>query len=212
MAKDGILTAQIGRRRSIRRYRAARVPRVTVRRLLAAASRAPSAHNRQPWRFAVLDDIASKSRLAEAMGTRLRQDRTADGDDAAAIDADVARSQARITSAPVVIVFCIDLADMDKYPDPRRSDAEHVMAVQSTAMAAQNLLLAAQGEGLGACVMCAPLFCPDTVVAALQLSPAWRPQMLVTLGAPDSEGKERPRLPLDAVTMWTSRARPRTTE
>jgi len=202
MARDRTFAAQIGKRRSIRRYRPAPIAPAKIKRLLAAATRAPSAHNRQPWRFAVLADAESKSRLAAAMGARLRRDRMADGDPIAAIEADVARSHARITGAPVVIVVCIDLADMDKYPDQRRSDAEYVMAVQSTAMAAENLLLAAHGEGLGACVMCAPLFCPDTVIAALDLPAGWQPQMLLTLGAPAVPGKERPRLSLDEVTWW----------
>ena len=50
------------------------------------------------------------------------------------------------------------------------------MAVQSTAMAVQNMLLLAHAEGLAACWMCAPLFCPDTVRAALDLPADWQPQ------------------------------------
>src|ERR1700704_3659263 len=58
---------------------------------------------------------------------------------------------------------------MAPYPDPRRAQAEYLMAVQSVAMAVQNLLLAAHAEGLGACWMCAPLFCGEAVRAALAL-------------------------------------------
>ena len=79
------------------------------------------------------------------------------------------------------------------------------MAVQSTAMAVQNLLLAAEQEGLGACVMCAPLFCPDVVVDALGLPPAWQPQMLVTLGQRANASKSRPRLPLESIVAWPRR-------
>lgn len=172
-----------------------------------AATNAPSAHNRQPWRFAVLEDDQSKHKLASAMGQRLRQDRTADGDDPAAIEVDVARSYARLTEAPLVIVASVDTSDMDRYPDKRRSDAEHLMAVQSTAMAMQNLLLAAQSEGLGACIMCAPLFCPDVVIEALGLPAGWQPQMLATIGSPANAGKERPRLPLRDVVLWKMRDR-----
>ena len=208
MTTDRKLAACISQRQSIRRYRPEPVARSVIERLLAAAIRAPSAHNRQPWRFAVLDDEASKRRLAEAMGERLRKDRAADGDDAAAIDADVARSHARIVGAALVVVVCVDVSDMDRYGDDRRNEAEYLMAVQSTAMAAQNLLLAARSEGLGACVMCAPLFCPDTVTDALKLPRAWTAQMLVTLGAPAGPGKERTRLPLDDVVLWPSRDGP----
>jgi F420 biosynthesis protein FbiB-like protein len=180
-------------RRSIRRYRALELPDGLIERLLDAARWAPSAHNRQPWRFVVLRGSERKERLADAMGARLRTDRLADGDAPEAIERDVATSRARIVTAPVAIVACCTLDDMDRYPDPRRAEAERLMAVQSTAMAVQNLLLLAHAEGLGACWMCAPLFCPDTVRAALDLPADWQPQALVTLGYPDNAGRPRGR-------------------
>jgi len=206
MTTDQQLASHIHARRSTRRYLPLSIERQVVERFLAAAMRAPSAHNRQPWRFAVVDDIANKRRLAAAMGERLRVDRSADGDDPQAIEADVARSYARITAAPVVIVICLDMRDMDSYPDRRRNEAEFQMAVQSAAMAAQNLLLAAQAEGLGACVMCAPLFCPDAVSDALSLPREWTAQMLVTIGVPVDSGKERARRPLADIVFWSSSA------
>jgi coenzyme F420-0:L-glutamate ligase / coenzyme F420-1:gamma-L-glutamate ligase len=188
-------------RRSIRRYEASTIPAETLDRVLAAARWAPSAHNRQPWRFAILMPFHWKDRLARAMGDRLRRDRLADGDAVAAIDQDVARSYARITGAPVAIVVALDMADMDRYPDDRRR-AEHTMAVQSAAMAVQNLLLAAHAEGLGACWMCAPLFCPDVVTEALGLPKGWEPQAIVTLGLPAGSGKSATRRPIEELS-WT---------
>lgn len=182
-------------RRSIRRYTADPVPPETVERLLTAAIWAPSAHNRQPWRFATVITPEAKSQLAQAMGRQLRADRLADGDPAEAVEADAARSQARIEGAPVVLVVCLTLADMDRYPDARRAQAEYLMAVQSVAMAVQNLLLAAHAEGLGACWMCAPLFCGEAVRAGLGLPADWQPQALVTLGWPASQGKAATRQP-----------------
>ncbi len=176
-------------RRSIRRYRPVRIDPARVERLLAAAAWAPSAHNRQPWRFALIEDGVWKERLARAMGERLRADRLADGDPPLAVERDVARSHARIMEAPLLILVCLSMAEMDRYPDERRRRAEHVMAVQSVAMATQNLLLAAHAEGLGASVMCAPLFCPETVAAALGLPPDWEPQGLVTAGWPANGGR-----------------------
>jgi F420 biosynthesis protein FbiB-like protein len=188
-------------RRSIRRYRPAALPDGLVERLIEAARWAPSAHNRQPWRFAVLDG-ARKARLADAMGERLRADRLADGDAVADVEHDVARSRARITEAPAVIAVALTLADMDRYPDARRAEAERLMAVQSTAMAAQNLLLLAHAEGLAACWLCAPLFCPGAVKAALDLPPDWEPQGLVTLGYPAVPGRRRrERRPIAEVVL-----------
>src|SRR5262245_49760588 len=130
-------------RRSIRRYRPDSVPHDVIESLLTAAIWSPSAHNRQPWRFAVVTNHERKVLLAQTMGARLRHDLEADGAPERVIEADTARSYSRITSAPVLIALCLSMADMDHYPDEKRSAAEYIMAVQSTAMAGQNLLLAA---------------------------------------------------------------------
>lgn len=188
-------------RRSIRRYTEQAVPREMVNRLLEAARWAPSAHNRQPWRMAVLETLAAKQAVAQAMAARLRADRLADGDAPELIEQDAARSQQRITQAPVVLVLCLTLAEMDTYPDERRREAERLMAVQSVAMAAQNILLAAQAEDLGACWMCAPLFCPEAVSAALNLPADWEPQALITLGYPANNGKPASRKSLSEICL-----------
>lgn len=191
-----ILLDLIKSRRSIRRYAEESIPEATIIRLLDAATWAPSAHNRQPWRFAVLTQAADKDRLARAMGRRLRADRTADQDDPADIERDVARSYARLTGAPVLILVGLSMADMDRYPDPPRSHNEWLMAVQSTAMAAQNLLLLAHAEGLAGCWLCAPLFVPELVRETLNLPEDWEPQGLITLGKA-AETRSKSREPLE---------------
>ena len=75
------------------------------------------------------------------------------------------------------------------------------MAVQSVALACQNLLLAAHAAGLGACWMCAPLFVPALVRQVLDLPEAWQPQALLTLGYP-AEAKTRDRAPLIERVVW----------
>jgi len=64
-------------RRSIRRYRPEPVDEALVERILAHATWAPSAHNRQPWRFAAVAQTKRRT-LADAMAARLRRDRLAD--------------------------------------------------------------------------------------------------------------------------------------
>ena len=70
------------------------------------------------------------------------------------------------------------------------------MAIQSLGAAAQNILLAAYDLGLDGGWLCAPLFCPDTVRAALDLPPTLHPHALLTLGYAAQEPKRRERLPL----------------
>jgi coenzyme F420-0:L-glutamate ligase/coenzyme F420-1:gamma-L-glutamate ligase len=177
----------IKNRRAIRRYEDRPIPEELIERLLTAAIWAPSAHNRQPWRFAVLKSFVSKDKLAKAMGDKLRQDRLSDGDSERVIERDVSRSYGRITGAPVVILFFLSMVDMDHYPDKRRREAERQMAVQSVAMAVQNMWLAAAVEGLGACWLCAPLFVPHLVQETLGLPEDWQAQGLLTLGWPAEE-------------------------
>ena len=191
----GPILEAIRQRRSIRRYLPDPVPEGLLTEILTSATWAPSAHNRQPWRFAVVRSPADKERLAQAMGTRLRADLEADGVPLDLIHADVARSYRRLTNAPVLVVVCLTMADMDSYPDARRQRNERIMAVQSTAMAGQNLLLAAHALGMGGCWLCAPLFVPGTVRDVLALPPDWEPQGLITLGYPAQE-RSKTREPL----------------
>jgi F420 biosynthesis protein FbiB-like protein len=172
------------------------VERDLIQRLLTAATWAPSAHNRQPWRFAVIEDHEGKARLADAMNAVLRAALAADGLPPDQIKAHAAHRRARLTGAPVLILLCMTMTDMHNYPDEKRRRAEWVMATQSLALAGQNLLLAAHAEGLGACWLCAPLFCPDVVRDTLGLPPDWEPQAFISLGWP-AETPAKDREPLD---------------
>lgn len=188
-------------RRSIRRYEARPIPPRLVEQLIEAAIWAPSAHNRQPWRYAIISEAATRERLAAAMGEQLRRDLAADGAPAELIERDAGRSFARITGAPLIILICLTLADMDSYPDAWRAGHEAMMAAQSAAMAGQNLLLAAHALGLGACWMCAPLFCPGVVREGLALPDDWQPQGLITIGFP-AEIKEKTRHPVGTRVLY----------
>lgn len=197
---DKILEVIVGRR-SIRQYRPAPVPDSAIETVLRAAIWAPSAHNRQPWRFAVIKQLAIKQKMAAKMGQSLRKDLEEDGLSSELIQRDIDRSYWRITEAPVLILACITLISMDQYPDARRVNNEMIMAVQSAAMAGQNILLSAHALGLGTCWMCAPLFCPEVVIETLGLSPDWLPQGLITLGYP-AEIRQKDRADLSAAVTY----------
>ena len=188
-------------RRSLRRYRPQPVPEADIAQLLEAAIWAPSAHNRQPWRFVVMQAEASKQRLAAAMGARLRQDLQVDGLPSELVEADARRSYERITAAPLLILLCMSLRDMDVYHDVQRKQHERSMAQQSVAMAGQNILLMADSLGLGACWMCAPLFCGELVARTLGLPADWQPQGLITLGYP-AQQRQRGREGWETRTVW----------
>lgn len=188
-------------RRSLRRYDPRPIPRAVVEQVLDAGRWSPSAHNRQPWRFCVVENASTRAALADAMGARLADDLTRDNVPLAALAADVQRSRERLTGAAILIILCMSMRDMDVYRDVRRATLERTMAVQSVAMAGQNILLAAHEAGLGACWMCAPLFCADVVQGTLQLPDDWEPQGLLTLGYP-AQTREKTREALETRTLW----------
>jgi nitroreductase len=52
-------------RRSIRKYTDQKIPDEAITQLLKAAMAAPSAHNRQPWHFIVIDDKSILNKIPE---------------------------------------------------------------------------------------------------------------------------------------------------
>lgn len=190
-------------RRSVRAFSPAPLSRAQIEAVLEAARWAPSPHGRQPWRFVVVASAAGKARLAAAMGAEWRRQLALDGQDSATIELRFQKSHARIVGAPVVIVPCLYLEDLDVYPDPERQAAETTMAVQSLGCAVQNMLLAAYAQGFDGGWMCAPLFCQATVRAALGLADSLSPHALIPLGYPAQDPVRRPRRPLDElVVSW----------
>ncbi len=178
-------------RRSVRRFQGKDVDKSTLTRILETATHAPSAHNRQPWRFAVLTQNEPKSRLGTAMAAEFRHDLAADGMPETEIETLVSRSQNRIMQAPLVVLLCMDASEMDSYPDEKRQQAERMMALQSTALAGLQLQLAAHAEGLSTVWVCAPLFAPEAVRKILDLPKTWEPQAMFFVGYADGEPKEK---------------------
>jgi F420 biosynthesis protein FbiB-like protein len=190
-------------RRSVRAFQSRPVPRAALEELLTAAAWAPSPHGSQPWRFVVLTRAEPKARLAEAMGDEWRATLAQDGQPAEIVETRLRASRDRIREAPALVLACLYLEDLDRYPDPERQRAEETMAIQSLGAAIQNMLLAAYTIGLDTGWMCAPLFSPDAVRAALDLAPTVIPHALIPVGYAARDPKRRPRRPLDElVVRW----------
>ncbi len=189
-------------RRSIRRFKPDSVPDSVIRDILHTATFAPSAHNRQPWRFVVLTDSRTKKLLSDKMSSEFERDLEKDNIHQSEIQKRVERSRERIEGAPVVIILCVDMTEMDQYPDTRRKKAEYLIATQSAANAGMQLLLAAHAEGLGGVWVCSPLFAQETVQKALNISEAWEPHAMFLLGYPVEIPTARERKSLDEVTVF----------
>ncbi|MCW5873332.1 MAG: nitroreductase family protein [Anaerolineales bacterium] len=196
------LHAWLRSRRSARRFLPQLVPAAVLQRMLETATYAPNAHNRQPWRFVILESSEGRQQLAEAMGQEFAAALHAEGLSAAEIEAQLARSAARLHDAPAALLLCLDTSVLDTYADPARTQGELYMAMQSVALAGGQLLLAAQAEGLGGVWVCAPLLAQAAAPPALGLPASWLAQGVLYLGYPAGEPLPRPRQAVDEITRW----------
>lgn len=114
-AMDNILT-----RTSVRAYTSDTIPDAQLERLLRAAMAAPSAGNKQPWRFVVIKEKATLRAISSRLHTMtMAQD------------------------APLAVVVCGDM--QATFPGEGLD-----YWVEDASAATENLLLAAHAEGLGA--------------------------------------------------------------
>jgi coenzyme F420-0:L-glutamate ligase/coenzyme F420-1:gamma-L-glutamate ligase len=180
----------VKQRRSIRKYLPKPVQKEVILQVLATAGYAPSAHNSQPWRFIILQDDIAKRRLAEAMAEAWAKDLQRDG---MKVESGKRKERVeRFATAPVLILACLTMIDLRRFPDSERQMCERDLAVQSLGAALQNLLLAAYAKGLGACWFCAPAFCKETVRKILRIPDEVEPQAFVAMGYP----AENPQVPI----------------
>lgn len=189
-------------RRSVRRFKPDPVPHSIIENILSTAAYAPSAHNRQPWRFMVVTDISLKCQLADAMAKDFEHDLLLDRVPADKVLAQVTRARDRLAAAPVAILLCLDMREMDFYPDEKRRQAERVMAIQSVAAAGLQLLLAAHAEGLGGVWVCSPLFAQETIRKTLDLPEMWEPQGMFYVGYADVNPAVRERKSIADISIF----------
>jgi len=108
-------------RKSVRSFEDKDVPDEVVTRLLEAARTAPSAGNRQEWRFVVVRDSETRKKLAAA-----------------------AKDQKFVGEAPVVLACC---AETDDYT----MACGQLSYPIDVAIAIDHITLCAAAEGLGTC-------------------------------------------------------------
>lgn len=190
-------------RRSVRAFLPDPVPANVIRSAIESAGWAPSPHGRQPWRFAVIERPERRLALADAMAATWDEQLRLDGQDEKIVRIRLEKSKQRLIEAPVLVIPCLYLADLDVYPDPDRQAAEEIMAIQSLGSAIQNFLLSIYASGFDAGWMCAPLFCPDIVHDHLELGDGLIPHALLPVGKAAKDPVRRPRMPVDTlIAQW----------
>jgi nitroreductase len=111
------------KRRSIRKFNTKAVGKNKLDRILKAAQLAPSAKNRQEWRFIVVQNASLKNKIKEA-----------------------AFGQEHVGQAPVIVAACTTNIHY-RMPNGELSYPIDI------AFAASSMLLQATREGLGSCVV-----------------------------------------------------------
>ena len=135
------------------------------------------------------------------MGATWQENLQMDGQDAEIVNIRMEKSRQRILNAPALIIPCLYLVDLDRYPDAKRQNDETTMAIQSLGAAIQNMLLMAYELGLDTGWMCAPLFCPEIVCQALELDTRLIPHALIPVGYAAANPQRRERLPLSTLLV-----------
>jgi len=190
-------------RRTVRRFDTSQpVPESVVHAAVRAAVTAPAPHGTRPWRFIeLLGD--TRTRLLDAMTEQWRIDLTGDRVDEVTIERRLARSDAILRTAPVLLLPLVSTAAAHDYRDARRTTAERDLFLLSAGAALQNLQVVLAGHGFGAAWISSTTFCPSTVRTVLELDAAWQPAGLVAVGVPAQH--PAPRAPADATPFLERR-------
>ncbi len=181
----------LGERRTVRDFTDDPVDQAAVRRAIAAALTAPAPHHSQPWRFAVVESEAARTRLLDDMLAAWVADLRGDG----FTEEQIARRTRRgepLRRAPLIIVPCLLADAAHTYPDRRRNDAERAMFLVAMGAGVQNLLVALAVEGLGSCWVSSTLFCGQIAATALDLPEGWEPMGAVGVGYAAAPPTPRP--------------------
>ncbi|NLD78206.1 MAG: nitroreductase family protein [Acidimicrobiales bacterium] len=191
---EGLITT-----RAIRRYRPDDIPDDDLCKILFAATRGPSGHNTQPFRFLVLrrdpDAAEARSILGEGFREAWAPNRVEPADDDLSRPARMARTMNEfvdsIAEAPVIVFACFRSAG-------QRGD---ISAGASVYPACQNLLLAARALGYGGVMTQWHRPVSDQLEPALGLPDGVSIVNTIPLGRPvGSHGPVR-RLPLEDLVF-----------
>jgi nitroreductase len=188
--------------RAIRRWKPDPVPPELTRRVIEAATKAPSGSNQQPWRFVVVTDAGKRAAISTALQTWLQSDsatrdyfeRGAKSDDPSVrkmLSGALGLAE-NLAQAPVFVFPCL-------YGGQR---SDRLLTGSSIYPAVQNLLLAARGLGLGTVLTTFQAWIDETVRTELALPEDARPVALIPLGYPDANFGPTRRKPVEEVLYW----------
>jgi nitroreductase len=179
----------IHNRRSIRRYKPDTIDDNAIQTALEAARWAPSWSNTQCWRFVVVRDTRIKAGLAGCLLMRPRADTLVDNP-----------ALKSFHQAPVIIVLCAETGKAGFRSDGSPETDKGDWFMFDTALAMQNLVLAAHALGLGTVIIGA--FDAEKATKILGVPEGFRVVAMTPLGVPDREGQAPPRKALSEIVFY----------
>jgi len=168
-------------RRSVRRYKTTPIDDKALELILEAARWAPSWKNSQCWRFIVVRDSKVKRELVSAIP-------------------ETNRGRNGVENAPVAIVACAELGKTGYVNDELVTDKGDYWYMFDTALAMQNMVLAAHSLGLGTVYI--GWFDSKKVASILGVPEGFKVVTMTPLGYPDEEHKATPRRELSQTVSY----------
>lgn len=205
-----VADALVGRR-SVRRFQTRHPGRDRIEDVISMAITAPSASNKQPWKFFATDDPHTIQKMAQAVSHSMEQIVT--HIDPQYVDALRAYGDyfVRFQDAPVVIAAAFreiavlsNLVDADLPASDLKEIArmEFYSGLISTSLALQNLMLYAHSEGLGTSCMTGPLVASEKLKNILTIPDSWSLAALISVGYANEEPVAPARKSASAVLRW----------
>jgi nitroreductase len=197
--------------RTVRRLRPDPVPDELLRKVLTAATWAPSGGNRQAWRFLVVRDAALKRSLKDLylpLWQRFAQAyaamQAAASPETQARNARMLRSADHLAEhfdeAPAIVVVCVHMPELAI--TDAGLDRPPVVGGASIYPAVQNLMLACRAVGLGAALTTLLCMKEPEVSALLGIPNGWATCAHLPLGFPQGKGHGPVvRKPVERVTF-----------
>jgi nitroreductase len=193
---------------AVRRFTDAAVDDATIAAILDDARFAPSGGNRQPWRVAVVSDVALRRRLADAMGPVWDEYVAAGASgqvpfNVVDFDPPTEIEPGRpnplldgIDDVPVVLVVAADLSQVAMMDVVL--DRAPVTGGASVYPFCWNLLLAARARGLGGVMTTFLARVEPRVRADLALPRGWAIAATIFLGVPEHQPTKLRRAPVES--------------
>lgn len=194
---------QIDERRSIRKYKDIPVPQDVIEEMIQASHLAPSAKNRQPWKFIVFQN-AAKDELVQVMKQGIEAEKqTHELMPEWAHAMPDAENTVRIMEQAPCLIAVINTNGYTPFAQIEKENRiVEICDSLSIGAAIEHMILTAQEHGLGTLWIANTCFAYNALVEYLKTDNQLTG--IVAVGYPNEAPDKRPRKPIDAIVEYRS--------